>query len=119
MKRWLTLGLLLGAAPLIWAQEARTWTPEPFVLIPYGRIQTSVTGVVGQESRAIAIGDGRTALGIYVYDPQGNCVAFDDEPIARYFDDRIAGWSPTVSGMHEVQIRNLGPGFNRVEASAK
>ena len=119
MKRFLTLALVFGAAPLIWAQDGRVWTPELFVLNPYGRMPASVPGVVGRESRAVALGNQRSPLGIYVYDPQGNCVAFDDEPTPKYFDDRIASWVPGLAGPYEVQVRNLGPCFNKIDASAR
>jgi hypothetical protein len=119
MKRWLTLGLIFAAAPWIVAQEGAAWLPEPFDLGPFGRFQAGIMGTAGRESRAVAIGsNGRTPLGIYVYDPQGHCVALDDEP-GPYIDDRIAAWMPAVSGAFDVQVRNMGPGFNRVEASAK
>jgi hypothetical protein len=118
MKRWLTLGLLIFAAPLLVAQEGRTWLPEPFVFAPFGLVQPAVLDGGGQESRALVIGDGRTALGIYVYDPLGHCVGFDDEP-SEVYDDRIVSWVAAIAGPYDVQIRNFGPLENHAEAAAK
>jgi len=119
MRRWTVLGLLILATPLALAQDIRPWVPEPFTIGPYGSVQTTVAGVPGQESRAIAIGNGHTALGIYVFDHQGHCIAFDDEPADVVYDDRIVSWIATAAGPFEVQFRNLGAGFNRAEANAK
>jgi len=118
MRRWLTFGLLVLAAPLLVAQDIRPWVPEPFILGPFGYKQTVVNGSAGLESRALVIGDGRTAVGIYVFDSQGHCIGFDDEP-SDVYDDRIVSWVPAAAGPFDVQIRNLGPSFNRAEASAK
>jgi hypothetical protein len=119
MRRWTIFGLLILAAPFALAQDIRSWVPEPFVIGPYGAVQTTVPSVPGQESRALAIGDGHTALGIYVFNHQGHCVGFDDEPTEVVYDDRIVSWVATAAGPYEVQFRNLGPGFNRAEAAAK
>jgi hypothetical protein len=119
MKRWLTALLLIAAAPLLMAQERRAWLPEPFVLPPFSQAPSTLIGVAGQTSRVMAIGDGRTPVGIYIYDPQGHCIVFDDEPIARVYDDRIVTWVAAASGPYELQIRNFGPRYNRLEASAR
>jgi hypothetical protein len=118
MKRWLTFAMLAVAAPWIVAQESRTWAPPPFTLEPYGFMQTVIVGAPHQESRALVIGNGVTALGLYVYDSQGHCIGLDDEE-SKVYDDRIVSWVPAAGGPYEVQIRNLGPGYNRAEAAAK
>lgn len=125
MMRWLGLSLILVASSFALAQERKgkqaeivEGGPESFSLEPFGRTQRSVICVAGREARAVAIGDGRTAIAIYAYDPRGHCVAYDDEP-SGFIDDRVVAWTPVVSGLFDVQYRNLGPKSNRVEAVAR
>jgi hypothetical protein len=125
MTRWLGLLFVLLAGSFALSQEppdredaAADRGPERFAIEPFGRTQRSVVGVAGVESRAAITGDGRTALALYAFGPHGNCVAFDDEP-SRYFDDRVVAWTSTVTGLYDVQYRNLGARTNRVEAIAK
>jgi hypothetical protein len=118
MKRLLVLAVVLGCASWLAAQEGRVWLPRPFELPPFNRTQTTLLGVAGRPSRAVAVGNGRSPLAIYVYDRLGQCVAHDDDPSGP-IDDRVAAWVPAESGPFDVQIRNVGPVFIRVEASAK
>jgi hypothetical protein len=63
----------------------------------------------GERACAITIGDGRTFLGLYVYDKHGNCVAWDDEGQAKKtHDDLAAEWFPTQTGTYVVEVFNIG-----------
>ena len=53
-------------------------------------------------------GDGDTDLDLFVYDDQGNLVAFDDD----LTDACVAFWLPETSGTFEIEIVNLGSVYN-------
>lgn len=110
--------LLLFAAPFIAAQGSREESREPFEIPPFQRIEFPQPALAGRDAQAIAIGNGRSAVGVYVFDPKGNCVAFDDEPNPA-LDDRVVVWTPTVTGLFGVQVRNLGFAVNTVETASK
>src|SRR5689334_1162504 len=59
----------------------------------------------GERACVIALGNGRTYLGLYVYDAHGNCIAWDDEGRPRSrpgqtstVDDLAVDWFPAASG---------------------
>jgi len=62
---------------------------------------------------AIAIGDGSTYMGLYVYDAHGNCVAWDDEGTPRTCDDLAVEWHPRQNGVYAVEVHNSGLQSNR------
>jgi hypothetical protein len=62
----------------------------------------------GELGRVIASGVGDTCLGVYVFDSQGNCVAWDDKSEARTGDDLYAEWIPGEQERFIVEIRNAG-----------
>lgn len=118
MRRYLAFIIAGVAAAGAVAQDERTWMPQPFTLSPFSRTQTTLVGLKGRPSRVVATGDGNSPLAIYVYDRFGNCVAYSDKP-SPLVDDRIASWVPAATGPFDVQVRNVGFMFNRVEANAK
>jgi hypothetical protein len=61
-----------------------------------------------KEARAIALGKGKTVLGLYVFDRHGNCVARDDVGSPRTSDDLAVVWIPTETTRYDVEIRNAG-----------
>jgi hypothetical protein len=66
-----------------------------------------------RRASAIAIGDGSTYMGLYVYDKHGNCVAWDDEGTARTCDDLAVEWRPRQNAVYAVEIHNNGMQSNR------
>jgi hypothetical protein len=104
----LVLGNLGGGAPL------QPREPAKGAVEPFG--QTSfVDGFEGRKRACvIAIGNGASYLGLYVFDRWGNCVAKDDTadtPMAR--DDLAVEWFPPETGSYIVEVRNFGPTINR------
>jgi hypothetical protein len=62
----------------------------------------------GKRATVLAIGDGATYMGLYVYDAQGNCIAWDDEGNPRTCDDLAVTWTPRDSAFFTVEVRNAG-----------
>jgi len=62
----------------------------------------------GQRASAIAIGDGSSYMGLYVYDLHGNCVAWDDEGIWRTRDDLAVEWYPYRTAVYIIEVHNSG-----------
>jgi hypothetical protein len=66
----------------------------------------------GELARVIGNGRGSSCLGVYVFDSQGNCVAWDDKSEARTGDDFYAEWIPAEQERFNIEIRNAGPEAN-------
>ena len=62
----------------------------------------------GQRANVMAIGNAATYIGVYIYDRDGNCVAWDDwgMPISR--DDIAVDWYPQQTAPYMVEVRNNG-----------
>lgn len=54
-------------------------------------------------------GDGDTDLDLYIYDENGNSIAYDDD----YSDDCYVCWTPAWTGKFVVQIVNRGSVYNQ------
>jgi hypothetical protein len=68
----------------------------------------------GKRSLAIALGDNRTNLGLYVFDAHGNCVARDDDMSLASRDDLAVEWLPAQTGLFTIQVKSLARISNRV-----
>ena len=53
-------------------------------------------------------GDGDTDLDLYVYDSNGNLIAYDES----YSDDCYVRWVPAWTGRFFIKIVNRGPVYN-------
>jgi hypothetical protein len=73
----------------------------------------------GQPAKVIVIGNGRTFLGLYVYDTDGNCVAQDDVGGFSTRDDRAVEWFVRETSPYTVEVRNLGRSPNQFEMAIK
>jgi hypothetical protein len=74
-----------------------------------------------ERASIIAIGRGDTPLGVYIYDADGNCVAWDDLSLStqRISDDMVVDWYPPRQGTYEIELRNFGRRINRVEVAIR
>jgi hypothetical protein len=86
---------------------------------PYEFTARSEDFVGGQRAAIIAIGNGRTHLGLYVFDSLGNCVALDDMGNSRTRDDLALEWFPEQAGAYTYEVRNFGPFTNTYEIMVK
>ena len=50
----------------------------------------------------------KTHMGVYVFDPHGNCVALDDLGSSSTKDDLAVVWFPPRTQSYTYEIRNLG-----------
>ena len=120
MRRWLLLVVLIGVTALSASGQEPDELPEapksrelgPVNLVPYGSISIEYPLTVGQTARVFAIGDGRTAIGLYIYDRHGNCVSRDDR-IDRLLDDRVVVYVPAETAEYTLEMRNFGSTPNR------
>jgi hypothetical protein len=78
------------------------------LLPPLDRASTEIEFKGGQRASALAMGDGSTYLGLYVFDVYGNCVAWDDEGTTATLDDLAVEWFPTTTSTYLVEVRNCG-----------
>lgn len=118
MRRSVLVGvslLMLGAAVALCAPEQKmtlqlaAWTQTSrFQVFPAGR------------AVVIASGNGQSPLALYVYDPEGNCVARDDVVEPRSSSDDVAAeWFPPEMGRYTVELRNLGYRTNQIDVVAR
>jgi len=61
-----------------------------------------------QRACTIAIGNGNTYMGLYVYDSYGNCVAWDDEGMPQTCDDLAVEWWPRKDAVYVIELHNNG-----------
>lgn len=111
---WVVFLCLLVIVPWGVGAPLEDRAPAQVVVEPSGR--ASFVDVYASHKRACAIvsGDGRTYLGLYVFDRWGNCVARDDytgSNAAR--DDLAVEWFPPDVGAYTVDVINFGRAPNK------
>lgn len=62
----------------------------------------------GQSALAIASGNGRSRLAMYVFDVHGNCLGKDDHSAPATGDDLIVAWYPAADGLYSIDLHNEG-----------
>jgi hypothetical protein len=112
MKRVLAFALFaLPMAAL--GQSDQPLYPKQFSLPTNSAKRFVATCQAGRPMLALASGVGDVALGVYVYGPHGQCVAYDDEMLGKVDSDRVAVFVPGRSGAYEFEVRNLSDQTNR------
>ena len=118
MKRLLTVALIVVPAAALLAGPVNPWIPPTLNLEPLGTKQMAVACVPFRSAVALVSGGGRSALGLYVYGPNGQCVGADDDVLGRVDDDdRVVAFLPISAGPYEMEIRNFGNRANSVQAA--
>jgi hypothetical protein len=78
---------------------------------------------VGTEKAAVAcMGNHKTYLGLYVYDANGNCVAWDDLVATKGrspTDGLAVEWYPPETATYNVEVVNFGAATAECESIAK
>jgi len=122
MKQAACLGLLgaLLLATVSGGAPVRERKPERNAVDAFG--VTSYADRFEGKKRAcvVAIGDGSTFMGLYVFDRWGNCVAKDD--VSEVFatrDDMAVEWYPSETDVYTVDVRNFGSSRNMFHISIR
>jgi hypothetical protein len=112
----LALLILVNVAPggPVQPRNPSTDRVEPFASRYYTDLYEG-----GQPAKVIVIGDGRTYLGLYAYDAEGNCVAHDELGGFATRDDRAIAWFVGETSRYTVEVRNLGRSPNQYEMAVK
>ena len=63
----------------------------------------------GENATVIVSGDGDTDLDLYVYDNNGNLIAYDNDGT----DDCVVSFTPRWTGNFKIKIKNLGRVYNQ------
>jgi hypothetical protein len=111
------LAILTPVAAILAGPDA-PWIAPTKDLTPYAALRHTVACRPGGKTVAIAWGTRGTAIGLYVYGPDGQCIASDDAPGER-LDDRIVSFVPTVAGPYEMSVRSFSGRTNPVEMSLR
>jgi hypothetical protein len=77
-------------------------------IVPLSSNDHSVDFMGKQRASAVAEGDGHSYLGLYVYDSQGNCVAWDDHGMLLGPQKLQVDWYPPTTGVYVIEVRNCG-----------
>jgi hypothetical protein len=110
MKHWFWLpmvGLLLGAP---WGSTSPT-QPKNLVKLATPPLSAHLFVVAcngGERTGVIASGDLHAPLGLFIYDPHGNCVAHDEATGPVTADDLYAEWFPPATMPYTIEVRNQG-----------
>ena len=119
MKRTLALvamGLLIPIAALVAGPEV-PWIPEKTLdLTPFGALRRTAQCQPGGQTVALAWGNRGTALGVYVYGPDGQCIGSDDA-FGERLDERIVSFTPIEAGPYEMVVRSFSNRTNPVQPS--
>jgi hypothetical protein len=113
--RWVVLGgvtvaCALGAALVCGGPEGG---PKNFreIIKPYAVFSKGLKFKGGERASVIASGRGDADLDLYVFDENGNLVAWDDSPL----DACAVEWLPDRAGQYSLEVRNTAPNFDAVE----
>jgi hypothetical protein len=91
---------ILGIGTVARADDAATT-----VVRPGATDVIRATIYVGHLAEVAVIGDGDTDLDLYVYDPAGRLVGYDDDPTDRCY----VRFFPRMSGTYTIKVVNRSP----------
>jgi hypothetical protein len=112
---WLALAGLFLAAPWGRTSPMQPRNPVQLAALPFSS-QFYLVACKGAERTCVIVsGRERSALGLYVYDPHGNCIARDEAIAARTADDLAVEWFPPADLPYTIEMRNQGQQVNKVD----
>ena len=107
-----TLGWDLVIGVLLRFRRRDLLKPQPFALdqkIPLMSRPSTLHFKPNEAAFAQVYGNGGSSLALYVYDKQGNCVAWDDNITNPQFcDENAVEWIADAHGRNSIEVRNLG-----------
>jgi len=81
-------------------------------LEPFPALSQGVRFKGGERARVVVVtARGETDVDLYIYDGDGNLVAWDDRPL----DACSVEWLPERADRYAVEIRNAGPAVGEIE----
>lgn len=86
---------------------------------PFSGRTFSVRCKAKERTAVIIYGQGTSPMGVYVFDPHGNCVAWDDVSLSMMPDDLALEWHPPTEQNYEIEVRNLGRKANQPEIAIR
>ena len=110
----LTAAAILTPIAAILAGPDAPWIPPVKELTPFSAIRRTVDCQPGGQTVALAWGSRGTAIGLYVYGPDGQCIGADDAPGER-LDERIVQFVPVEAGPYEMVVRSFSGRTNPMQ----
>lgn len=107
------VGFVTGAVP----SDKQPYFKE--VVPPWSSDRYTITFEGGEPAMAMVVGDGKSYIGLYVYDGLGNCVAHDDQNVSAARDDLAVTWFPTQTERYWIEVANLGRMPNEYELACR
>lgn len=109
---------LAGGAPVRpFADNEKGYRQVP--MEPFSARTFPVRCKAKERTAVIVYGQGTSPMGVYVFDPHGNCVAWDDASRSMMPDDLALEWHPPTEQTYEVEVRNLGRKANNAEIAIR
>jgi hypothetical protein len=62
----------------------------------------------GRTAKFIVMGLEFGFVGLYVFDPHGNCIAHDDEVSSRTPNELAVAWTPPRTDTYTIEVKALG-----------
>jgi hypothetical protein len=121
MKRTRTIAALSALAVLAPIAALVAGPETPFIsdvkeLAPFTALKHTVNCQPGGRTIALGWGNRGTAIGVYVYGPDGQCIGSDDAWGVR-LDERIVSFTPVEAGPYEMVVRSFSGRNNPVQMS--
>jgi hypothetical protein len=116
MRRAMTMtaaAILVPIAAILAGPEV-PWIPPVKELTPYAAFKRTVDCQPGGKMVALAWGNRGSAIGVYVYGPEGQCIGADDAPGER-LDERVVSFTPIEAGPYEMVVRSFSGRTNPVQ----
>jgi hypothetical protein len=103
-------GVRAGAGKSTDGGKAEEFKEKAYDLKEKEKVVVTLVFPAGKEATITTGGDKKTDVHLFVYDGEGKEVAKDDSP----GPDCEIKITPKAAGKHTLEVRNLGPGANRV-----
>jgi hypothetical protein len=113
----LLLAQLAGGAPVESFQDAKGYRDA--ALEPFSAQRFTLKCKAKERTCAIVYGLGKSPMGVYVFDPNGNCVARDDVAHTLISDDLATEWHPATEETYVIEVHNLGRKNNNAEIAIR
>lgn len=81
-----------------------------------GKVELTIVFKAKEVAEFVVIGDGDTAISLFIYDAREKLIAKDADPAKRGSDLCVCEWTPQEEGEFRIVIMNHGKVFNMVQA---